>query len=314
MKNCVSLSNSQKRELDILIEQYNFGIRSSFPHIARLEKEKIRDNLNQNLDSVKGIISREKLRGCYKIQKLAWDTEFFGFPCASVPFIFSSESNFKSNEENYYLLVKSLVQWCEKNSIKFISIKCDSRDIALISVLAQTRCNYLETTVNLVNSLGNIPLDGINKKIKIRPAIDTDLPDLGDISASSKWDRFHVDHRFSRTIVDKYRRTWITNLFNQQKGIVLVAEVGLKIVGFLTCELEKEGYFGMIKLVAVAPEYRQQQVGSTLTINALKWFKERTDFAFVSTQASNFASIKMYTKYGFKWAPSSVTFHKWWLE
>ena len=73
--------------------------------------------------------------------------------------------------------------------------------------------------------------------------------------------------------------------------------------------LRIENYkYGVIDLIALAPEFRGRGLGVYMLKHALRNHL-RLDSIFVGTQANNIAALNLYTKLGFKLLASEVTMH-----
>jgi len=99
--------------------------------------------------------------------------------------------------------------------------------------------------------------------------------------------------------------------------MVLVAECDDRVAGFNTIEYHKSIYsqfgikIGSFVLNAVAPEYRDRGIYSSLMNESLQYLEGRADLAEIRTQASNFPVHRALPKIGFRLSLSQLTFHAW---
>jgi len=95
---------------------------------------------------------------------------------------------------------------------------------------------------------------------------------------------------------------WVENSLNGFADRVLLIEDK----GFVTCK--KSGDTGDIPLIGVAGSYQGRGIGTSLILNALRWFKnERVTNVTVRTQAMNSRAVKFYEQQGFRVKSLDVT-------
>jgi GNAT superfamily N-acetyltransferase len=245
-----------------------------------------------------------------RARMLDWDSDFFGFPCGTLSFV-HARGDGPARLGAYRELLPRAARWFRARGARFVTVKCDSRDTALVQALTEAGCRMVEVQVNLWHDLARIPAPGLAPGFALRASRDEDLPALRDVSAASRWDRFHADHAFPAGLTDAFRRTWIGNLHASASDEVLVAEADGRAAGFVTTRLDPQMQAGQIKLVGVAPASRGRGLGTALVLRALESMRGRAVRMLVQTQASNCESVRLYLKAGFAWAPSGATFH-WW--
>ena len=110
---------------------------------------------------------------------------------------------------------------------------------------------------------------------------------------------------------DKFYGKWIERSCGDFADVVLVAILGEKIVGYISCHLD-DSCVGRIGLIAVKSNMRSFGVGTGLVKSALKWFsKNGVKIVSVVTQGRNIASQKLYQNCGFRTNSIMIWYHKW---
>jgi ribosomal protein S18 acetylase RimI-like enzyme len=93
--------------------------------------------------------------------------------------------------------------------------------------------------------------------------------------------------------------------------MVLAAELGGKVAGYITCHLDSD-VVGRIGLFAVAESARGHGVGTALIRAALGWFSdERRSRVTVVTQGRNVRGQRTYERCGFTTRSVELWYHYW---
>lgn len=120
-------------------------------------------------------------------------------------------------------------------------------------------------------------------KITIRPYIEKDLEAIIDLSLLA-WEPVFGSFQniFPRAIYDILYPDWQKSQAEGVKSVcenhetytTLVSEVGGKAVGFISYELKPEEKQGVVNLLAVHPDYQNQDIGTQLNLAALEAIQE----------------------------------------
>lgn len=100
----------------------------------------------------------------------------------------------------------------------------------------------------------------------------------------------------------------ISEIDDQAKNMLLVAEIREKVVGFARAKYftppenspqntAPEGWY--LNGIIIDPEYRRMRIASRLTENRLQWLAGKTPHVFYFANARNTASIDLHEKFGF---------------
>jgi ribosomal protein S18 acetylase RimI-like enzyme len=145
--------------------------------------------------------------------------------------------------------------------------------------------------------------------VTVRPATPNDYEALCAVVAAV--DRFHADlvpHRFRRIEGPARPVAWLTGLVESPDGLLLVAERGGELVGFLEGGLQRspEGPMHlprrllMVDGVGVLEAHRRAGVGRALMEAAHAWARARgLDEVELSVHAANRDALAFYERLGY---------------
>lgn len=200
-----------------------------------------------------------------------------------------------------------------QRGINHLSTKVSTSDKELTFIFQKNGYLLVDTLVVFKVNTHKIIFQNINQTVNIRVATISDLTKLISIGKKSfSFDRFHSDPTLSHAFSDNYYGKWIENSVNGYADYVLVAELDNKIVGFLTCKITNSHgiKYGQIVLNAVSDSFRGRGVYRALVQEALKWFKDKTDYITIGTQINNYPVHKVVIDFGFHLFDSQYIFHK----
>jgi GNAT superfamily N-acetyltransferase len=174
----------------------------------------------------------------------------------------------------------------------------------------------MDTLVYYRYDLTQSPLPGDNAKVPVRPMRPGEEERVRDVATESfrgYFGHYHADERLDRAKCDEVYVSWAYRscVSREVADEVLVADLNGSIVGFATLRLnsaeEGEGV-----LFGVAPSAQGQGVYRSFMIRGMQWcLSNRAKRMVVSTQITNIAVQKVWTRLGFGPSYSYYTFHKW---
>jgi GNAT superfamily N-acetyltransferase len=279
-----------------------------------LEIKKI---MSENDGYVIGLKSKNKITGFCVIKKAEPESMVFGKEVYSLTHIIS-DGNYHESLKNKLALLAFLAPDFEKK-IDMISCRVDSGDISTIHALEKQ--SYM-----LADGLNTYSFEMKNlSTYKRQPVFSTrlyqhaDLEQLKEIARLSfSVDRFHNDPFIPKTKSDSLYEKFIENA---TLGIgadqIMVAENDSIILGFNTIEVQNQLMarygikIGSFILTAVALNYRNRGVYSSLIIASLKYLEETSDRAEIRTHFNNYPVHHVLSRLGFTITKSQLTFHRW---
>ncbi len=235
------------------------------------------------------------------VERLAWDSEFFGFPVGRLWPLRLTPA-----------LADLADHRCGELGIRCLYFLCDSTHPASAELAKDRGFQFVDTRVTLEFRLEAPLFSRLDSPASIRPARAEDVPLLRDIAAVAfQQSRFYADPNFSKDAASRLYQVWIEKSCTGFADAVLVADVGGRAAGFITCNLLRPGR-GDIGLVGVDASYAGRGLGRGLVTAALDWFSTRgVEHAEVVTQGRNDAALRLYERCGFRTARIEHWFHRW---
>ncbi len=240
------------------------------------------------------------------VEKLPWDTGFFGINVARLRVARIDRAT-----------LAAVLDWCRQEQVMCLYYEADINDPLSIHLAESNGFKLVDVRVTLGIDLRcdmfNDSIDPVEGLV-IRPFKREDIPALELIAKEScRSSRYYFDTEFPRGTCERLYMVWIRNSCNGLADEVLVAELGGKPVGFLTCKIYKG--FGRIVLVGIDPQFRGQGIGSHLVSEAVRWFRDNgLNLIKVVTQARNIGAQRLYQAAGFKTLSVSLFYHKWFKD
>jgi dTDP-4-amino-4,6-dideoxy-D-galactose acyltransferase len=226
------------------------------------------------------------------IEKLSWDSDFFGYPVGQIEILKPDRYN-----------VSTAIQ--------------DSKKFTLVYVISPERIDFEVPELKLVDIKTRL-----SKRIKNKPNCsfyniseyggeeDGQLKKLA--LESGAFSRFKVDSNFVHNEFEKLYLKWISDSINKiiADKIIVYKEPGSVCIGFVT--LKFKIHFSEIGLIAVDEKSRGKGIAKSLltftdglTINA------GCDRIEVVTQLENLPAMKLYEKAGFEIISKKYIYHLW---
>ena len=227
---------------------------------------------------------------------LDWDTEFFGCRIARI--------------EASDLADGATERWFQQEAVACAYLLLDVADQAhaiccAARVPARRRAGIVRSgncrAVRRAGGNGN------------SPGHPADVEALTAIAREGHHDtRFYADGRFDVSRCDDLYATWIEKSCTGWADLVLVADEGQGVVGYVT--LHRRGDAGEIGLIGVSAAARGRGVASRLLAAARAWCVDSgLSRATVATQGRNRAALGLYQAAGFKVTNIQLWYHRWFL-
>jgi len=236
-------------------------------------------------------------------EKLAWDTDFWGFRVARVI------GDMLTPER-----VHEIDRWCQDKHITCLYFLARADDDATIRAAESAGYHRVDTRVTLDWQPGPIRPTRPSRTA-IRPHCRDDVDVLARISGESHHDtRFWNDPGFPRAGCRALYESWIRNSCHGWAQIVLVAESGGQPAGYVTCHLTtaRAGPVGSIGLIAVDESARGVGLGEALVSAAQGWLAGHgATYVTVVTQGANQAALALYRRRGFQVESTCLWYHRW---
>ncbi len=209
-----------------------------------------------------------------------------------------------------------VIDFCRDNGVVFLIARCSASEIHTVQAMEREGFRLMDTLIYYARDLvkKEIPSDSAGVSIRpIEPGEEEKVKAVAARSFGNYFGHYHADERLDGDKCDEAYQSWALRscISRDVAEEVLVATLENRIVGFATLRLntseEGEGV-----LFGVDPSAQGQGIYRSFMINAMRWClsKERIRMV-VSTQITNIAVQKVWTRLGFEPSHAIYTFHKW---
>jgi GNAT superfamily N-acetyltransferase len=211
--------------------------------------------------------------------------------------------------------LESDLAFCRSNGVRLFIARCRTEDLDVAQALEAAGGRLMDTLVYYVRVIVKGELPENTCKVPIRPVQPGEDEAVRQVAAQSFQGyrgHYHADPLLDQGKCDEAYQSWAQRscVSREVAGEVLVADDGA-VAGFATLRLndpsEGEGV-----LFAVAPRAQGAGVYKGFMVEAMKWCKAQgAKRMVVSTQVTNLAVQKVWSRLGFEPSSSYYTFHLW---
>lgn len=237
-----------------------------------------------------------------EIQPLAWDTDFFGCPCAKA--VIDGEMDHRDLE----CLLSASEQYSFLTAVNVADLPCNNRMIGL----------------HTKGYLADINIQFEKKIISGGTGLPSDLED--EITADKPWDesvlkmaegayrysRFYTDPLLKALHGDKVHIKWLENAFEKPDKYFLTVKERDACIGYILFSMDFDSRSARIELISVSSLHRRQEIGGKM-IRKLKHFLygKGIQSIMVGTQLNNTPAVNFYHKCGFSEKSLNSIYHLW---
>lgn len=227
------------------------------------------------------------------IEKLNWDSDFFGYPVGAVTI--KSLSNF--DEELFFR---------QANNFKLIYVFSSDE-------ISNNRLTLVDEKVILTKEIENSDTNPGFKYCELYSDKDANYSQLLELALlSGKYSRFKLDPNFINNEFENLYTKWLNNgLSKESFSQTLIVKDLQTIKGFISLK-KRDETSSEIGLVAVNPKFQGQGIASQLLsdIEILASIYGSRSIQ-VATQKSNIPAVNLYLKNGYKLSQSTKIYHLW---
>jgi len=203
----------------------------------------------------------------------------------------------------------------DEKDFEYITVKCFPSNIESIHKLEDLGYRFLDISLSYVTCLPLYTPEYISERT--RKATEKDFKVLFDISDSSfSLSKYHKDPNLSYESAQRLYRLWIKNSIEGTygDGVLVYEDYNKNVLGFTSYRFSKDYHLSAyIDLTATFPNITKDtiSVGEELLKSCL-WtlYRKGKSIIITSTQPSNYSSISLLGKVGFKYQTAFVTFSK----
>lgn len=246
-----------------------------------------------------------------------WDSERLGFRAGRIDF-YASDPLASNSRDGLESLLDEVRDLARAMALQLVSLKLDVG----LSTLARQLVNHGFSLMNcehvLVHDGPEIgPAVAPPSGVEVRAIARTRMPALERLGGLFGDSRFHADPRIPAAAADRLWRRSIRDACEGFADQVFVAFHDGEPAGFVTCRDDQTAAetFGSpvrdFALVGVKRKCQGRGIGTWLMHHASMASLRRTPRLQVTTQAHNYAAIRLYQRIGFKLAASRYNMHLW---
>jgi dTDP-4-amino-4,6-dideoxy-D-galactose acyltransferase len=226
------------------------------------------------------------------IEKLAWDSDFFGYPVGQIEMI-------NPDPESISSVIKN------SNEFKLIYLISPERiDFAIPEL------KLVDIKTRLGKQLKNNRTYSFQNIHEYDGEEDSQLNELA--LQSGVFSRFKVDSNFVKSEFEKLYLRWISDSIKKiiADKVIVYKEIGSPYIGFVTLKFKND--FSEIGLIAVDEKNRGKGIAKSL----LTFIEDLTVNAGfnkieVVTQFENLAAMNLYEKAGYEIISKKYIYHLW---
>ncbi|NLX09310.1 MAG: GNAT family N-acetyltransferase [Chloroflexi bacterium] len=233
----------------------------------------------------------------------ALDTERFGVPSARVDDV-SAET------------LPAVLAFCRAHGVTFLIARCPTSDLKAAQAMEQAGFLLMDTLIYYARDLHRSPIPPDSGQVPVRPLLPGDEEQVRQVAReafSGYSGHYHADERLDRAQCDAVYTSWAERsaVSREVAGEVLIADLDGQVAGFATLRMnspdEGEGV-----LFGVAPFAQGRGIYRSFMVRGMEWsLGQGARRMVVSTQITNLAVQKVWTRVGFEPSGSYYTFHKW---
>lgn len=229
------------------------------------------------------------------VERLDWDSEFFGFPIGRVPNHVGASD------------IAAAVREADEHELRCVYLCVAAKDGRLLDEAQRLGFMVRDLRVTLEGQLPSSSAEPTN----VKPAGLAALDGLAAIARERfQTTRFFADPGFDRDRCRELYVAWLRRgLEPSTDRVTLIAE---KDRGFVVCRFNRPANRGEIELIGVAEEAEGHGVGTALVTGAQATFaRERLACMRVVTQGSNIAAQRFYQRHDFRTHEVALWLHRW---
>lgn len=211
-----------------------------------------------------------------------------------------------------------VMDFCNAHGVNMLIARCLVSELKTAQAMQRQGFALMDTLVYYARSLVKTTVPEDIGQVQIRPVHSGDESAVRVVAADAfqgYHGHYHADERLDRAKCDEAYTDWAVRscLSSEAADEVLVAEIDSGIAGFATLRINSSDE-GEGVLFAVASWAQRRGIYRSLMIRGMEWcLSKGLARMVVSTQITNVAVQKVWTRVGFEPSHAYYTFHKWFL-
>ncbi len=221
------------------------------------------------------------------VEKLEWDTEFFGYEIGKF-----------TQLDNSPFQLESFMDQAKKFKLVYLFSEFD--------IVPAKSLLFMEKKVTFQKTLR--PIGSGSSEIKLYQSGLDSFEELQQLAfISGRYSRYKLDSNFTTNEFQKLYSAWI----KKEEIDILIYKDDHKIVGFITVE-KVDINLSRVGLIAVDPKHQRKGIAQKLVAEAEILSMEKGNFQMhISTQSQNTAAMNFYKKNGYTIHSIVNIYHYW---
>jgi ribosomal protein S18 acetylase RimI-like enzyme len=210
----------------------------------------------------------------------------------------------------------ALVEECDREGAQLLIVRTPAAELPAAQALEERGCRIMDVLVYYARDVRDMPIPQDTAGVAVRRVRPDDADAVAAVARASfrgYGGHYHADPRLDRAACDEVYVSWAHRscVSREAADEVLIADDGGAILGFLSLR-RNSAEEGDGALFAVAPAARGRGIARALLLRALEWCREQgMQRMVISTQVTNVAVQKVWTRAGFEPHHALLTFHRW---
>ena len=207
------------------------------------------------------------------------------------------------------------LEFCREEGVQLFIARCRTEELAVAQGLEKAGSRLMDTLVYFARDVGGRDLPNTKCQVAIRPVRrgeDAAVRDVAREAFRGYRGHYHADPRLDPARCDEAYQDWAQRscLSRGVAGEVLVADDGA-VAGFATLRMNEPAECEGV-LFGVAPRVQGSGVYRAFMVEGMQWgHAQGATRMVVSTQITNLAVQKVWSRLGFEPSQSYYTFHLW---
>lgn len=214
---------------------------------------------------------------------------------------------------------QSIMDFCHEQGVQMLIARTRTTHLPVAQTMESHGFRIMDTLVYYQFDFNRADIPENRSDISVRSATASDERAVGEVARDAfrgYYGHYHADPRLDTRDSNEAYVAWAMQSCTSREFAdeVLVAEYDGAVVGFATLRMnnpqEGEGV-----LFGVASHMQGHGIYRSFMIHAMAWCKHRgAERIVVSTQITNIAVQKVWSRLGFHLSHAYYTFHKWFDE
>lgn len=214
------------------------------------------------------------------------------------------------------LSVPEILAFCEANRVELLIARCPATEVRTVQALEAQGFLLMDALVYFVRDLTARPIPpdaGVLSVRPFRPGDEAGVRAVAQGAFRGYAGHYHADPRLDPAKCDDVYIDWAERSCTSpgMADAVLVAETEDAVAAFATLRLNNPGE-GELVLGGVLPAFQGRGIYRSLIIRCMEWcIAQGARTMIISTQLTNIAVQKVWTRLGFEPRNAYYTLHKW---